>query len=447
MSNLIEKFNSLKNIKFILKSHYQIQYIRAQTQEAEDPSYLTLLFALYVFCFASLFFTPVLSDISHKLFIYLVIPLLLAPVEFGKINFGLISLLLPIKISLYNPLRNGLLCRSYLFAAVVIYGLNKATLSFLLPSPDFLYLKLWLITWLIPLLFFICATIRLCVDAPNFYFNLFRWLGPTAAVNALVNVYFYLTKISGLSAIPETRLDTVLGAAFGQVSTMDSLTYALFLTGSAIALFKNFSKLNAWLLAPTLVILSLTLIIEQSRGTFLATLISLSVFSILSTKFVRRLALLLAILLIGVFASIPKIRDHALSRGDNHRFEVWSRFYELMKQNLIFGYGDRTAVTVVLSDEEKIFQGHNIFLNAQLRGGLIGLTSLLFIFIYGLSRSYKFYKIFDNPTPLCLLMIVTIAGQVDFDIVIWQFGWEWATFWFALSLALGADQSIRVKSR
>lgn len=425
----------------------------ALKRESQDQSYVVILFLAELLAIGSLFITD--GVIGHLILIYILIPILFLPARFSWINFGKIKLLLPVKFSFYNIFRNAILCRTLLFLVVFIYGADKAFLSYLYPEPVFGYLHIFFYYLLAPILAFIIATIRLVVDMPNFNFVFFCLTGPLAALNAVINMYTYyflIKKDPTLHFLGEARLTSRFGAAMGYNANLDALIYSVFLIGLFITVINYKSRFGLIVSLPTLFILFCAILWEQSRACSLAIICSLLFYAFIWRSLITRRAIytatiLLSFILIFIFNFLPHGIATYFLRADYFRPELWVKFFNLSKENLFIGYGDRFIFEVPLSNGVIITHAHSILLTSLVRGGIIGLLSMLFITIYGLRRSYCYAKHTENAVPLCVFITVMIAGFVDFELKVWQAGWYLAGYWLAIALVVGADAKIRNESR
>lgn len=415
-----------------------------------DSAYVKLLFFILIISFGTLFVTE--GNVAHLMFIYLVTPVLFAPFKFKTVNIRGIQLIIPEKLSLYNLFRNVILCRTPLFLAVLIYGINKAFLSYLYPEANIGYLHIFFYYLLAPLLVLIIAIVRLCIDTPKFYYIFFSLMGPVAAINAAVNIYLYIKFLPNLAALSETHMSATFGAAIGHNPNLDCLIYATYLIGLLVTLIHNFTHKDYYFSIPAALILFLTILLEQSRSTLLGVLISLILLIYLAPGAKRKtivstLCVALMLILTYSFFFLPNGPATYFLRGQSSRSEVWLRYFDILMQNPILGFGDRTIREILLSDGERLFHAHSILLSSWLRGGLLGLGSMLYIAVFGIRRSFHFAKIYNNFVPFCVFIVVAVDGIFNSELKVWQAGWEWAGYWLAIALAVGADAKLRNDSR
>lgn len=414
--------------------------------DSKDPAYVTLLFTAFILSFSALFLTE--GNTTHLMFLYLVTPLIFIPFKFKMVKIWSIPLIIPEKFCLYNLFRNVTLCRTPLFFAVFIYGVNKSFLSYLYPEPNLGYLHIFFYYLLAPLLVLMITIVRLCVDRPNFYFQFFRLIGVVAALNAAINIYLFIKNLPNFTALSSTHMSSSFGAAIGYNPNLDCLVYALYFIGLIVTLIQNFCLKDLCLTVPSTVILIIAILLEQSRATLLGVFISLSLFAALSTKSKKKaviMSLFTLLLLTIVYSSLflPKGLSTYFIRGESYRSEVWRRYFDVVMESPILGIGDRTVRAIFLSDGEKQLHAHSILLSSWLRGGLLGLLTMMYIAISGVRLSFKYAKSYTIFVPYCVFIVVVVDGIFNSELKVWQAGWEWAGYWLAIALVVGAEAKIR----
>lgn len=411
-----------------------------------DKTYLIIIYTIYLISFGALFIAN--GQESHLLLIYALIPSVFLPIKFEQTDCKSYRIAKSIKFSFYNIFRNVILCRTPLFLALLILCLDKAFLSYLYPEPTRGYIHIFFYYLMLPLISFVIVTIRLSVDLPCFYYTFFWIMSPLCALNALINLFLFVSSYASLREVIDHRFFSQYGAAMGYNPNLDALIYAIFLVGLIVSIDKTNSKYQKFLNIFSLTVLFVSLLLTQSRASLLSAIFVLFMCGF-KFNYLRELRFIL-ILLVGIIIFIifvlfvlPGGYSAYLSRIDRLRPELWLKFFYIIKENYFIGVGDRTTFTVLLSHGDIAPHPHNILLSALLRGGIIGLASMLFILIAGLYQTISYAKITHNLIPFSILLLVTIAGFFDFDLKIWQAGWYLATYWLAIAFALGADSGLR----
>lgn len=456
--NEIYKLNSIHRLKIIcLRTHSWLssEIKSAISDSYKDKHYLNLLFVVYIFCLAALFFTEKNPadwnyDPAHKLYIYLLMPLAFMPFKFSAYSIFNVSIHLPSRFSLYNVFRNFYVCRTPFFACVLVFTVSQAAVTYIL-DPHPLYFYIFFYYFLAPLLTFIMITIRLCVDYPCFYYNFYRWSGPLIATSAGINLFYYFNSLPDFASIGTNRIGSIYGFVFGNNPNVDGIIYTNFLVGSLLTLLKNHTKFDLFMLLPPNFLLAVTVLLEQTRGELLGILIAfLALFSLNFDKI--KLAnfypffISTASLLTFTQLFIPGGIITYFKRADSNRFIVWQEAFVYIKAAPFFGQGLKNNLSIV-TPGETFMHAHSILIGAQIRSGLIGSVSLILAYILGIVQSYRYAMKTSNSIPLCIFIVFTISSMFDHELKIGQAGWEWIAFWIPISFAMGSDAFIKQSER
>lgn len=420
----------------------------ALKQEGNDDFYIRILFVAELISFGSLFISE--GSTSHLILIYLLIPIVFLPFKFTPYDSNRFPIV--ICFSFYNIFRNIIICRTPLFLSVIIYGSNKAYLSYLYPEPSLGYLHIFFYYLLAPLLVFIIATTRLSVDMKGFYFLFFKFVSPLVALNIIINLYFFVKNIGDIKLLPSYRLASTFSNAMGYNPNLDALIHAIFFAGLVITLTNQKIIKYRIILFSSLLTIFVALLWEQSRASSLAMIFSLLIFALIvrpkiNVKLLFFTFFLILISGIYLFWILPHGFSSYYLRADYYRPELWIKFFNLSRDNSFYGFGDRLELNITLSNGTIITHAHSILLTALVRGGLIGFFSMLFITVMGTISSYKYYKYSKNILPFCLFLIVMIAGLVDFELKIWQAGWYLAGYWLVIAIVVGSDATLKNRDR
>ena len=158
-------------------------------------------------------------------------------------------------------------------------------------------------------------------------------------------------------------------------------------------------------------------------------------YSINYRKIIARLTAFVAV----AFLLIPKIGKSAIQRGDNFRLEVWNKFWILMQDRFLMGYGERIEFKIFLSNGESVGHAHNLIFSALVRGGFLAAISLFGVFALIMKYNFLYAKLYHNHLPLCLALTIGIAGLVDFDLIVFLADWQWVSFWFIFGISINAE--------
>jgi hypothetical protein len=433
-----------KNRYFQINMRALSDYFNVQTEI--DHAYTLALFAAYVLFLSSLFFLN--SLVPNQFFLYFLAPVMLAPTQWKLVAITGLSIPVPARISFCNIIRNINLCFSPLAIAIIIYVFNKAILTYLVPAPDTHYLY-YLDTYLPPLLLYFIATIRLCVDMPNFYEKFFQCVGPIVAINASINIFNHFQALPNISEFQAYRLEPMFGAGVNtHAATAAGFTYALYLYALIILITKNKTKIIQLVNYCSMIMLIFALILAQARGALVGLSLALFVISVISSKKARYKIIASLIIINSLFMAFPQIRSFAISRGDTFRLEVWAQFLTVTKKWFIFGFGDRgfgekDLFSITVSSGEQVHHAHNILFNALWRGGMIGFITLSYVLIGGIYKSFCYFKVTSDAIPLGLILMLSISGMVDFEAHLFPAPWLWTSVWLPMLFAIGSEAKMK----
>jgi O-antigen ligase len=382
--------------------------------------------------------------LAHHTFLFLTVPLALVPIEIdGGRKYG--GLILPRIIpSWTNPIQTLSSAWSWVFLWTMIFGAVLVFSTAFSPSFSLAWLSA-LLGYLISIALFLLITARLSNQINDFYGSFITILSLIMSLNAAINIFDYFQALPDVSNYADVRLTPDFGVAPIHFPTVGAMTYATGLVAAGGLFAFESCWVRKLIAAGAALILFASISLTQSRGPLVGSLVALSVVFYFSVKnSLRQYLLAVPLFLMLSFLLQPKVGAFALARADNHRFEVWRKFLELALSRPVLGYGERLEIHLYISDGENLGHAHNIFLSSLARGGIFGAVSLLLSYVFSLIYGYKFARFYNNPTPLGLIIVVVIAGLVDFDQIIFLADWQWISFWWPIGLAIAAERRARV---
>lgn len=333
---------------------------------------------------------------------------------------------------------------SAIFIASIIYIFELSLMTILLPSFDAGWIKVMLY-FDFPLILFLLITSYLLSHTIWFSDYLYAHLSMMAAVVALINICVYIRSLDNLESFQLVRMKSTYGHVIDHSENASGVLYGLFFVASFTQFFRlksNFFKLC--MITSTIILLSAT-ILTQSRSALVASAVSLFVFLIIAdAKYKKFVVVFISAILVSYF-SLKTISGSALGRGNSYRFELWNKYIDIIKNNVFFGYGERTNFSVPFSDSDVAPHAHNMVLNSMLDGGLFAACSIIFIFFYSVKCALDYNKKAQNPLPLIMILIPLVAGLVDFKLEILTAGWHWIVFWLPVGLCIGAEISTKLQ--
>jgi O-antigen ligase len=401
-----------------------------------------LLYAAYLGFFICLFLQ---NDfyLADNVFLFVIVPLALLPIEISFVSSSRLQDMFVFRFEPKNLRYTFLSSITPTFMCAFGFGAMVIISSALQPTWSLIWL-LDLTRYLISIAFFMLITSRLSLYFCNFYQKFFFFLSLIASINALINLHAYYLSLSNVGSLALFRLTPSFGRLPDHFPTTGAMTYAGCLVGACGLLAMKMPLLQKKILCVCALILFMTLILMQSRGPLLGAIITILVSHLCAQKSSKFLAIMLSAVAVSVFLMFPKIGQAALERLDGNRLELWDDFWRLACERLLLGYGERIEFLVEASDGSKVGHAHNIFINSIMRGGL--LAGICFVAAYTLSaiKTLSFAKEQSNPIPFGLILLVIVAGFVDFDQLVFLADWQWLSFWMPLGFSAACDMHHRV---
>lgn len=149
------------------------------------------------------------------------------------------------------------------------------------------------------------------------------------------------------------------------------------------------------------------IILSGSRGAMLMGLSMLGVWIIISFKKKKAavpflIIIILAVLFLASYEFLPEFLidrmkiDTLVEDGGSGRAEIWAHAIDEFKNSNFFevvfgsGYGSfQGRVNYIAAGHSGAYQSHNMWINALIEGGLLGLTLMIIMFIKGFSIAKK----------------------------------------------------------
>ncbi|MBL8640993.1 MAG: O-antigen ligase family protein [Alphaproteobacteria bacterium] len=265
-------------------------------------------------------------------------------------------------------------------------------------------------------------------------------LGATSSAIILI-IHYLLTH--GFS-LPTERLEG-LGRATNPVQA--SLLYGL----AVIAII--FGKLpfqhtrrQVYILKMAMILPSLVIILmTQSRGPFLALLLTLVIIFILQSR--NRIKAfscgLIAIILVSVSVYGAFKNTDILNRKTTGRFQIWQTAISQIKEHPIIGHGLATNNRYhYTKDDGTVMEAshiHSLYLSTAFQGGLIGLGLLIWIYYLFAIKYIDLIrkKVMDHMWIGGWVLMGAAFGIADFGGIVINLSTEWLVFWWPIGLLWG----------
>jgi len=184
------------------------------------------------------------------------------------------------------------------------------------------------------------------------------------------------------------------------------------------------------------------LLLTQSRGPFIALIVSLVIFfhvrTIVRKHLIITAAAIIALALILSYTQVGEqflSRFEALRQQSGLRLSIWAHTLELIKSNIWFGKGFNYNLDFINYSGEHITTTHSIYIGAFLKGGIIGLALFLVIINYGLLCAW--FKFINNrrlEASIFLFSIIFMMSQGMF--IINNPRESWILFWLPLAVVI-----------
>jgi O-antigen ligase len=317
-----------------------------------------------------------------------------------------------------------------LFISTAIYGsfAQAEIISLLIP--------------LLSILLFLCLLCMLHQIHADFAAIFCDCVAVIAAVSAAVNLVFFFQQDLHLGSIASHRLTAFIGVPHYEVSTSVSTTYAVYFVAAFCGVIS--ARRSTWrriLLALAAAVLLFGLLATQGRSGYVAALVGVIA---VSASLSRRNGLIAAGFAAAcVLAALyPPFMDALLFRGSGYRGGIWLSFLHLAGDRPIFGWGVLATINRWV-EGHVFFHAHSLILSAEVRGGVLGLVSMVAMLGYCLYWSTADMRRSRDPLIFGMVLTFVTAGLFDFQLLITFPDWLWVVFWIPIGLAAGAEAKLR----
>jgi O-antigen ligase len=235
-----------------------------------------------------------------------------------------------------------------------------------------------------------------------------------AAVSAAVNLAFFFQQDMHLGTIASHRLIAFIGVPHYEVSTSVSTTYAVYFVAAFCGVIS--AQRSTWrriLLALAAAVLLVGLLATQGRSGYIAALVGVIA---VSGSLSRRNGLIaIGFAAACVLAALyPPFLDALLFRGSGYRGGIWLSFLHLAADRPIFGWGVVATINRWV-EGHVFFHAHSLILSAEVRGGLLGLVSLVAMLGYCLYWSTAYMRLSRDPLIFGMVSGLALGRFLDSD--------------------------------
>ena len=272
---------------------------------------------------------------------------------------------------------------------------------------------------------------------PGYDACMFYWLGWLIIITGLLSIWWFFQDHSfpraRLSAIGQLRHPGFAASLYGFVGLYHfmALPYA-----SAARAWRR------WLPGVLAVAMAaLVVVLAQSRGIFLATLLVLLLGALITRE--RRYLVALGLVTITIIIAGYWWQDdltNIVNRGgwDSDRLEIWQQALMLIQQAPLFGHG-LMLDTSITAGGKSIGHPHNILLSTALYGGLVAAGLLLLLIVLVLRQGWRYWYTEQDIKPLLLSAFGIIYMMTDGYRLISNPFPNWVYFWLPVIWSISRE--------
>lgn len=284
-------------------------------------------------------------------------------------------------------------------------------------------------------LYFFWIVILYLLDASQQKLELmFKVILGAALVSVVLNAWiFYVLNASGLenrfAGLGRLWNPLFSGAIYGAMSllTLVILTFK----------YKVIATPQRFLLIIAYVVFFSATILSHSRTPIAAMLIMSFLALLFSQKSVKAKILTITgalTALIGAFIALMPFFEHDITRGPSLRPELFSGFWERVKEQLFLGHGGGAEVQIIANG--KFVDGwhhyHNIYLGSLVELGVLGFVLHLGIVFIGLLVAWRYWSQSYVPVVASIFVFACLIGLTFGEGIITRLNVQWFLFWMPL---------------
>ena len=275
------------------------------------------------------------------------------------------------------------------------------------------------------------------VRNPGHDARLFYWLGWLIIITGALSIWWFYQDHNfpraRLKAIGQLRHPGFAASLYGFVGLYHFM---------AVPYVTAARAWRRWLPGVLAVAMAaLVIVLTQSRGVFLATLLVL----LLGALITRERRYLVALACIGLTIAVAAVgwSDELLTmvsrRGwDSHRLSIWQQALSQIAQAPLFGHGLLVDTSISIRGTS-IGHPHNILLSTALYGGLVSAGLLLWLMVRVLRQGWRYWLSEQDIKPLLLSAFGIIYLMTDGYRLISNPFPNWIYFWLPVIWTISRD--------
>jgi len=284
---------------------------------------------------------------------------------------------------------------------------------------------------------FVLIGADILLQNPGYNERLFYWLGWLIVITGMLSIWWFYQDHS----FPRARLKAIGQLRHpGFAAIMYSFVGLYHFIGTPAGWSPN--SWRRWLPGvPAICTGLVVMVLAQSRGVFMALIVTLLLGAIISRQRRYLVSLVLIALVMLVMASwwSDELLTMVSRRGwDSHRVAIWQQALELIRQAPLFGHGllENGALSV---DGKPIDHPHNILLSTLLYGGMVSGGLLLLLMGRVLKQGWQCWSADHDPKPLLLGVFGFTYLMTDGYRLISNPFPNWMYFWLPVIWAISRE--------
>ena len=287
---------------------------------------------------------------------------------------------------------------------------------------------------------FLAMTAHLVRRDPEFPVQLFLFVGVTASVVGLNNIWHFYGGLPPLNRLP-TRFEGVPGLTMYYNSNWIAQLYGVVCVGTAASVTRpGLRPAVAALLALSALVLFGCVALTQTRSVLIGVTASFAIIIALLPNQTRvGRAVQLTIIAVAILASLPFI-EALVARGDPYRVAFWKAYIPLVEAHPWVGSGLTAPIVVSAPNGVETTHPHNIIYQALLRGGVFAFLALVTLMIATCLQALRAWRITGASIYPALIVAALLPLQLEFTVMVGTApGWDWVVLWMPIGLCVGAS--------
>ena len=287
---------------------------------------------------------------------------------------------------------------------------------------------------------FVAMTAHLVRKNPQFPFQLFLFVGATAALVGLNNIWHFYDGLPPVDRLPR-RLEGIPGLTMYYNPNWVAQLYGVVCVGTVAAATQQGARRSAIaLMALSAIILFVCVMLTQTRSVLIGVVAGIAiVITLLPNQNLMQRAIQIVVIAAAALASVPFI-EILVSRGDPYRLAFWQAYLSHVDAHPWTGAGLSAQIIAKAPDGFETTHPHNIIYHALLRGGVFAFGALIGLLAVTGLQAVRAWQITGWTIYPALIVAAVLPLQLEFTVVVGtSVGWDWLVLWMPIGLCLGAS--------